>query len=367
MPLDVRFAIISDPHIALPETVWQHPNRFHLCELSIPAIETVFAELSQIDLDFLLLPGDLTQHGEPTNHAWLADRLAQLPYPAYVIPGNHDIPQLEANETSIAMATFPYYYRNCGYTDPTQFYYTCQPCPGIRLIGLNSNTFDAAGNQQGVMDQAQLVWLQEVLANVQDELVLVMVHHNVLEHIPGQANDAMARRYILENAPTLVNLLQQAGVQLVFTGHLHVQDVAYANGLYDITTGSLVSYPHPYRMLHLRTDAQGQLWLQVESGRIKTLPGWDMLQQMSREWMGSKSRPFMLRLLMQPPLCLAQADAESFVDELQYFWADVANGDARLEFPNLPANVCRYFQTFSAIDADGSPQWIDNHIALRLR
>jgi len=53
---------------------------------------------------------------------------------------------------------------------------------------------------------------------------------------------------ILENAPELLQLLRDSGVQLVFTGHLHVQDIAYCQGVYDITTGSLVSYPHPYRV-----------------------------------------------------------------------------------------------------------------------
>ncbi|WP_225913889.1 metallophosphoesterase [Leptolyngbya ohadii] len=63
-----------------------------LQRVSIPAIEQALDHLTQLDLDFLLLPGDLTQHGEPENHAWLADRLSCLPFPAYVIPGNPHTP-----------------------------------------------------------------------------------------------------------------------------------------------------------------------------------------------------------------------------------------------------------------------------------
>ncbi len=92
MDLNFRFAIVSDLHIALPHTIWNHPSRFHLVEVSIPAFESVLRHLTQLDLDFLLLPGDLTQHGEPENHAWLQQRLAQLPFPVYVVPGNHDVP-----------------------------------------------------------------------------------------------------------------------------------------------------------------------------------------------------------------------------------------------------------------------------------
>ena len=108
------------------------------------------------------------------------------------------------------------------------------------------------------MDEQQLAWLEQVLAQSKDKLELVMVHHNVVEHLPGQARHPLGRRYMLDNAPELLKILSCAGVNLVFTGHLHVQDVACHKGIYEITTGSLVSYPHPYRILELRTDDQGK-------------------------------------------------------------------------------------------------------------
>ncbi|MEB3339000.1 MAG: metallophosphoesterase, partial [Leptolyngbyaceae bacterium] len=240
MNLNFQFAIISDLHIALPHTLWHHPSRFHLCEISIPALEKILTDLEQLDLDFLLLPGDLTQHGEPDNHLWLTQRLKQLPFPVYVIPGNHDVPSLAANERSIGLADFPSYYRPFGYHQSEELHYSHEILPGVQLIGLNSNQFDDQGNQLGQLDDRQLVWLQEVLAQTAGKLVLVMIHHNVVEHMPGQSRHGLGRRYMLDNAAALLSILQKAGVQLVFTGHLHVQDIACHQGVYDITTGSIV-------------------------------------------------------------------------------------------------------------------------------
>ncbi len=90
MTFDLCFAVLSDLHIGLPHTIADHPTRFHLVEVSIPAFEQALQTLEPLELDFLLIPGDLTQHGEPENHRWLAQRLSQLPLPVYVIPGNHD-------------------------------------------------------------------------------------------------------------------------------------------------------------------------------------------------------------------------------------------------------------------------------------
>ena len=126
-----RFAIVSDLHIALPHTIWESPQRFHLVEVSIPVLETILDRLSRLDLEFLLIPGDLTQHGEPENHRWLAKRLGELPYPVYVIPGNHDIPVAVANDHSIGMGDFADYYRHCGYGQPQGLDYTVELRRGV--------------------------------------------------------------------------------------------------------------------------------------------------------------------------------------------------------------------------------------------
>jgi 3',5'-cyclic AMP phosphodiesterase CpdA len=363
-----RFAILSDPHIALPHTIWDHPSRFHLVEISIAALEAVFERLNHLDLDFLLIPGDLTQHGEPENHAWLAHRLAQLPYPTYVVPGNHDVVERDATEQTIGLAEFPHYYEKFGYTDPEQPYYTCEVLPGVRLVGLNSNGFDSEGKQlrSGYLDQQQLQWLQQVLSAAQDEMLIVMLHHNVLEHLPGQANSHLGQRYMLENRADFLPLLQEAGVQLLFTGHLHVQDIAQMRNLYEITTGSLVSYPHPYRVLEFQQDEQGNRSLRIESGRVTQVPDWPNLLHTSREWMGDRSLPFMLKLLAQSPLGLSTETAEQLAPHLRYFWADIANGDAIFDFSYLPQAVQAFLAPFGAINAEGEAQQIDNFATLRL-
>lgn len=365
MSLNFRFAVVSDLHIALPQTIWDHPSRFHLVEVSIPALEIVLEHLEQLDLDFLLLPGDLTQHGEPDNHAWLQERLSRLPFPAYVIPGNHDVPSRLADERSIGLGDFPYYYRKFGYDNPTQLYYTWEVLPGVRLVGLNSNSFNEQGEQVGRLDSNQLEWLREVLAAT-DELVLVMVHHNVVEHLPNQSRHQLGRRYMLENAGELLQLLREFGVQLVFTGHLHVQDIAYYDRVYDITTGSLVSYPHPYRVMQFHQDQHGRNWLQIESQRVESVPNLPTLQQVSRQWMGDRSLSFMLLLLTQPPLSLPQNEAEKLAPRLRDFWADIAAGDALFDFPDFPPLARRHFQQYGAIAADGTPTLIDNNTTLLL-
>lgn len=362
MSLDIRFAIASDLHIGLPHTLWDHPSRFHLIEVSIPALEQVLDHISQLDIDFLLLPGDLTQHGERDNHAWLAQRLAQLPFPCYVVPGNHDVVLPKGNANRIGPADFPQIYEKFGYRDPEQIWYSASPVPGLRLIGLNSNQFDDEGQLIGRLDKDQLDWLEAELSQDSPdyEATWLMIHHNVLEHLPDQAQHPLGRRYILRNAERLKAILKQHQVPLVFTGHLHVQDVTQVDGLTEMTTGSLVSYPHPYRLLHYKQSA-AETTLSFESFRIATAPGWPELQQQSRDWMGYRSAPFMAKLLSLSALDLSEAQIAQLTPHLRYFWADIAEGDRAFNFEQFPQALQGYFQRFG-IDQGA----IDNAATLKL-
>ncbi|MDJ0658315.1 MAG: metallophosphoesterase [Crocosphaera sp.] len=363
--MNFRFAVISDPHVAVPHTIPTHGNRFHLVEVSILALEKVLNHLEQLNLDFLLLPGDLTQDGEIDNHNWLSKRLQSLPFPVFVVPGNHDVPCVDPTEAKIGFHQFPSYYGHCGYNSQ-QLYYTQEILPGVRIIGLNSNHFNQEGKQLGCLDDEQLTWLENLLAQVKDQLLLVMIHHNVIEHLPGQSNHELGKRYMLDNASLLLKLLKSANCQLIFTGHLHVQDVAYEQGIYEITTGSLVSYPHPYRIIEVKRPTNGSLSLNITSHRVKSVPGWENLEQISRQWLGDRSFGFMVKLLTASPLKISLEEAEKLAPVLRDFWSDIAAGDGLFDFPQFPPDVRDYFQQFSAVKSDGTPALIDNHVLLNL-
>ena len=361
--MNFRFAIASDLHIALPETIDKSSTRFHLTQYSIPALEFVLQQLEGVELDFLLLPGDLTQDGEQVNHRWLQRKLESLPYDVYVIPGNHDVPSLQGNDTTIAYEDFPSFYQQCGYQQWTgSLDYTCEIAPNLRLIGLNSNNFNDEGQLRGFLREEQFLWLEQTLGTITpEEMVIVMIHHNIIEHIPDQSNHILGKRYMLSNADRLRSILKKNGVRFIFTGHLHIQDITQDDGLYEITTGSLISYPHPFRILQLNDQA-----LTIESHQIKTLEQMDNFAQFSQKWMNDRSFPFMMTILTSPPLNLNAEDAKLYAPHLKNLWSNIAHGDQLLDFPDLPTEVNDYFKKFGAIDSHGNPQLIDNNLQILL-
>lgn len=362
-----RFAVVSDLHVTLPHTLWNTPNRFHLTEVSIPVLEHILHTLESQDLDFLLLPGDLTQHGERDNHAWLVNRLQKLPFPTYVVPGNHDIIFRDGCDRTLSLEEFPVIYRAFGF-DCNVPYYHQELFPRVHLIGLNSIAFDPEGKQlySGYVDDDQLTWLSEQLETLRGEWVMVMIHHNVLEHLPGQAKHPLGRRYILQNREALIHTLESRGVNLLFTGHLHVQDIAQEGRLWEITTGSLVSYPHPYRIVTATPQASGHLQVQVATFKVPAIEDWPDLQGSSLQWMCDRAVPFIMKLLTAPPFTLPVDKAEQFAPDLRDLWASIAAGDAYFDYPHLPSSVNQHLKTFGAIDQEGNHHPIDNDTTLHL-
>ena len=80
--------------------------------------------------------------------------------------------------------------------------------------------------------------------------------------------------------------MAKAVIRMVFTGHVHANDiseyVSWTDKMYDIETGSTVSYPMPYRMVSLR-DGEAS----VDARYVKYLPG-----MMSESELESKARQY---------------------------------------------------------------------------
>lgn len=118
-------------------------------------------------------------------------------------------------------------------------------------------------------------------------------------------------------------------------------------GVYDITTGSLVSFPHPYRLVEIRLDRETGIHVHIQSYRVGSLPGWPDLQAFSREWMGQRSEPVVVKFLTSAPLHLPLEQAQALAPQLRHFWAGVAAGDPDLAFPDFPQPAGRFLERFS--------------------
>lgn len=294
-PVDAAFAVFSDPHYFDPALLINDGPAFQeylsmgrkLLKESEAILESAIDSIQKAPgLDFVLVPGDLTKDGEKTSHEKFAGYLATLEaagVPVYVVPGNHDVnnPHAYAYDgesktavDSVSPDQFAQIYNDYGYgealsRDPASLSYMAEPVPGLCLLALDPCRYDeneAAGKAVtgGRFAEETLNWIIDRLAEAKaaEKRVVAMMHHGLLEHFTGQSQANPGSEYVIENWETVSKTLAQAGLPVVFTGHFHAQDVATksweVNGqtltLTDVQTGSLVTYPNPYRIVDIKDD-----------------------------------------------------------------------------------------------------------------
>lgn len=262
--------------------------------------------------DILMIPGDLTKDGEIASHEYVAAQIkrAQDAVPGlivYVTNGNHDIntPNHSRNYSSQPATQAPFvtpddYARiyapvleqpsiTAHYPLPAgaqagRFSYVAQPAPGYTFIVLDGGKYTADNTDSGKDVQETggrftpelLTWATEQIAaaEARGDVVVGMTHWGINEHFSYEPT--ILSQYLIDDYQNVGQTLMNAGLDYIFTGHMHANDIAVVTGeqgdaetteisdkrLVDIETGSLVTYPSPSRELTLSrsvtTDAAGE-------------------------------------------------------------------------------------------------------------
>jgi 3',5'-cyclic AMP phosphodiesterase CpdA len=327
-----RFAVFSDPHL-YDTGLGTEGSAFQADmdsdrKLLPESREILAAALRRVEeqgAEFLLIPGDLTKDGEEQDHRVMAEALAGLARAgvrAYVVPGNHDILDPRSvryaggSRTRVPNVTpgeFARIYRDAGYgealfRDPGSLSYVTEPVPGLWLLAVDTASYeDNAGRSSpetaSGLTAGRAAWIESMLGTAlsRQKAVIVMMHHGVVEHFPGQ--EKYFSRYLLSDWRQASDMLASYGVRAVFTGHFHAQDIAVrqtAGGrtIYDIETGSLVTFPDPVRMVTLEEGTQR---MRIESSFITELPSFTergaSFREYSKDFVESGTRKIVVRTM----------------------------------------------------------------------
>ena len=261
-----RAVIASDLHYIAPELTDGGPGYQQALKNGdskfMPYVEEItdafLDEVLADPPDVVLLTGDLTFNGAEISHRRLAGKLQRLEdagIPVLVLPGNHDVYNENAalyrggSFERVPFASgesFAEIYRDFGpgealSADSDSLSYVWQLNEQVWIMMLDENT---AHDFCGLSDRS-FQWIEAQLQKAREEgrFVLVAGHQNVFQHSIFRGG------YVIQEAQRLQELLRRYGVPLCLSGHLHTQHVQSEDGLTEIATSALCSYPCQYAVL----------------------------------------------------------------------------------------------------------------------
>lgn len=226
-------------------------------QLYVESVAVISAFLAKVAADgstAVLIPGDLADDGEATEHQGIAELLKNFEQTTgkkvYVVPGNHDI-------LKTTISQFETYYAEFGYNeaiakDSLSGSYVAELSDDYRLLAVDST--DHSGSSSWGLTAERVEWIRQQAEQAQKDgkKLIAMFHHNLLNHL--MLIDLILSGGVIGDAFGLRDIFAQYGVKYIFTGHTHEHDVASYTGkngevIYDLVTGSLSSYPNPYRQV----------------------------------------------------------------------------------------------------------------------
>ncbi len=299
--INLKIAVLSDTHYLSPDMIKDTAD----FRKSLNSDRKLMTEGSAINLklleavredkpDILLISGDITKDGELEGHRDMAARLQQLQkdvpgLKVYVINGNHDVRNAGAKNYNTpdgkavkATRTQPSDFASAYsfvYNDETviarfvpsegkeagQLSYVARPCEGVTIIALDTCCYSKDNNSKGknehetrgAMSDELVAWATEQIsaAKAKGDHVIAFSHHGFVPHFSMEPE--ILKIYLVDDFKKIATQFADAGLEMVFTGHMHANDIAAmttknGNTLYDVETGSNLTYPSPARFVQLR-------------------------------------------------------------------------------------------------------------------
>ncbi len=245
------------------------------CE-SEAVLRSMLGDFINSDSEYLLIAGDVTC-GKRNSHLKFAGILKEAEEKSgksiFVINGNHDCDDSDF-EKYISVEEFKEIYKDFGYdkalsTEPTSASYCADLSGKYRLLAIDSCIY---GKDDGQITENVFNWIKEqtVKAKADGKTLIAMMHHSILPHFEVQPMFSGYEKY--------AEFFADNGINLVFTGHIHANDISSAttkggNTIYDVQTGSLIVSPNAYREVTLNGFNADIVSKYVTSVDTKYLPG----------------------------------------------------------------------------------------------
>lgn len=236
------FAQVSDVHYSILKN-----DRIADLNKESPAfLKDVINQINSApNVDFVMFTGDMIHTPKQKELIGFLNSAKNLKEPWYIALGNHDILRIDGYIPKWAyIKTVKKYDKNFKFSRP---YYSFSPKDGYKVIVLDS-IIGTRFTSNGEIPKKELKWLNNQLAASKNDIVLIFLHHPIIEPSPCKNHNIIHADAVLKIINKYKNPIA------VFSGHYHTAKIVQQGNILFISTPSLISYPDAFRIIKVTNE-----------------------------------------------------------------------------------------------------------------
>lgn len=206
------------------------------------------------NVDFVVFTGDNIDQANSTDLIKFLKIANKLKYPYYVVIGNHEVFKSQDMEKKEYMRLVCKYSKNCRHRSPNYVFEK----KGIVFLVVDGAK-EVIPGPAGYYKKDTLKWLDKQLTKYKNSNVVILQHFPIVAPYYN-------RTHTTYNAGDYENVLKKhSNVIAIFSGHYHANGETKKDGIYHVSTPSLLVGSHDYKIIEISAKSKNdcQIYTQL--------------------------------------------------------------------------------------------------------
>lgn len=233
----VKFVQITDSHFSTEKGSYTQRD----VEYSKEALENTIKDINSIKgVNFVAFTGDNIDTASEKDLKLFLQMANKLNVPYYIVIGNHEVFKSRDFDKKEYLRIVRKYSKNCRAKNPNYVFEK----NGIVFLVVDGAK-EVIPGPSGYYKKDTLLWLDKTLSRYKNRSVVILQHFPVVEPYYN-------RSHTTYNVKDYEDVLKKHdNVIAIFSGHYHANAENKKDGIYHVSTPSLVEAPHNYKVVEI--------------------------------------------------------------------------------------------------------------------